>query len=159
MLNYLTLSSKAIVDIPSTADGSTTVKCLDLLSNNIDIENNKITDCSIIEVTSDYIARPDLISLAVYGSDQYADAICKINGISNPFELNEGMILFIPDFSAVSRMFVQATPSAVCSDDTENISSIKKNYQKTKNSKRSPNEQTIGDRTFIIDKQNKIVIY
>lgn len=159
MLNYLTLSTKSKIEIPSTADGSTTVSCLDLLSNNIDVENHKINDCSMVEVTRDYIARPDLISLAVYGSDQYADAICKINGISNPFELNEGMILFIPDFSAITNMYIQASSSSVCLDDSENISVVKKNLQKTVNSRRSPNEQTFGDKTFIIDKQNKLVIY
>lgn len=159
MLNYLTLSTKATIEIPSDADGTNTVKCIDLLSNNIDIENHKITDCSIIEVTEDYIARPDLISLAVYGSDQYADAICKINGISNPFELNKGMVLFIPDFSAISNMYIKATTSSVCSNDSDNISATKKNNQKSINSKRSPNEQTIGETNFIIDKQNKLVIY
>lgn len=49
-----------------------------------------------ITVTKEYIARPDLVSLAVYGKDDYADLICKANNLSNPFELNEGMILFIP---------------------------------------------------------------
>lgn len=44
-----------------------------------------------------YVARPDLISLALYGDDRYADILCKINGISNPFELNEDDIIIAPN--------------------------------------------------------------
>lgn len=58
----------------------------------------------IVEVEEYYVARPDLISLAVYGDDKYADILCKINGISNPFELNKGMYLFAPDSSVLTNL-------------------------------------------------------
>ena len=53
-------------------------------------------------VTDKYIARPDLLSKDVYGSMEYADLLCKLNGISNPFELNAGMVLKIPSPDCIS---------------------------------------------------------
>lgn len=47
-------------------------------------------------------ARPDLISLREYGTDDHQDEICKMNGISNPYSLDLGDALVIPnliDFS------------------------------------------------------------
>lgn len=48
-------------------------------------------------------ARPDLVSLRVYGEDTYQDQICKINGISNPYSLNVDDVLFIPNAVSFSR--------------------------------------------------------
>ncbi len=47
-------------------------------------------------VTEDYIGRIDLIAREIYGSESYADYILKYNGISNPFTIGEGDILFLP---------------------------------------------------------------
>lgn len=61
-----------------------------------------------------YVARPDLISLAVYKTDMYADIICKLNGISNPFELNENMIIYCPDITVINNLHTNKTaPSAL----------------------------------------------
>ena len=56
----------------------------------------KLYSYEILEVTEKYIARPDLISKDIYGDTIYSDLLCKLNGISNPFELNKGMLLIIP---------------------------------------------------------------
>ena len=64
---------------------------VNFLDTTFEIPENIIVD--LVEVTEDYIARPDLISLKAYNSDDYTDIICKLNGISNPFELNKGDIL------------------------------------------------------------------
>ena len=42
-----------------------------------------------------------MISLAYYGDDRYGDLLCKINGISNPFEMNENDMLDIPSLETV----------------------------------------------------------
>lgn len=39
--------------------------------------------------------RPDLISIAEYGSDEYTEDILKLNGISNPFSMQSSQILMI----------------------------------------------------------------
>lgn len=107
----------------------------------------------VIEVTSNYIARPDLLSYDIYGSDEYVDVICKINGISNPFELNEGDILIIPNIANMRDFLVKPT---ILETDDENKS---KPQAKKKNEKRKPNESIIGDKRFNIDVKNRIIIY
>ena len=111
---------------------------------------------NIFEVTKEYIARPDLISLDAYGDTMYTDIICKLNGVSNPFELNEGVKLIIPTPEDIANFIVE--PSI--KDKDENwYSNSRRVRSKTKNSKRQANEAIIGDTRFKIDKKNGIIIY
>lgn len=111
---------------------------------------------NIFEVTREYIARPDLISYDAYGDSMYGDVICKLNGISNPFELNEGMKLVIPTPDDVIGFIVE--PSI--KDKDENWGpSTGHTVTKTKKSKRQANEAIIGDARFKIDKANGVIIY
>ena len=48
-------------------------------------------------VLPDQAGRVDLISELYYGSTEYVDAICVVNNIFNPFSLNEGTVLVIPN--------------------------------------------------------------
>lgn len=51
--------------------------------------------------------RIDLISLAAYGTDEYADIIMKYNGISNPFSIDADDILFIPTLDTVENDLIR----------------------------------------------------
>lgn len=159
MLDYSILKGKATIELPYDYLTGATTKCKDLLSKVIDTENVVINDCNVVTVTKEYVARPDLVSLAVYGNDMYADIICKINGISNPFELNTGMILVIPDFASIIQICKLAKASETLANSSEYISKSVKTNQKTKQDKRSPGEQIIGENTFVIDRTNKLVYY
>lgn len=110
----------------------------------------------LIEVTEEYIARPDLLSYEAYGDTSYADIICKLNGISNPFELNVGMKLILP--TSDSLIHFMSIPSVKDKDQNWGPSSSKSST-KTKNSKRQANEAIIGDSRFKIDKTNGVIIY
>jgi hypothetical protein len=48
-------------------------------------------------VMPDQAGRIDLISNQYFGSGQYIDAICILNNIRNPFAVEEGDVLFIPN--------------------------------------------------------------
>jgi hypothetical protein len=157
MLDYNILSNKPYIKIPSKFDESEYVLCKDLSASTLNLKS-KIVVYKMVTITPDYIARPDLVSLAMYGTDEYADIICKINGISNPFELNEGMELIIPEFSNIYDVFSSAAASSTVADNSFIGKGIKTN-QKAKNMVRKPSEQIIGDSNFTIDKTNKIVIY
>lgn len=159
MLDYSILKGKATIELPYDYLTGTKTKCKDLLSKVIDTDNIVINDCNVVTVTKEYVARPDLVSLAVYGNDMYADIICKINGISNPFELNTGMILVIPDFASIIQICKLAKASETLANSSEYISKSVKTNQKTKQDKRSPAEQIIGENTFVIDRTNKLVYY
>lgn len=110
-----------------------------------------------IQVSRDYVARPDLLSLHLYSTSNYADVLCKLNGISNPFELNEGMIIVAPKASDISKFYV--VEDEIDNSLAKEEKTSTKNLQKRRNETRKANEQVIGDRNFRIDKNNKIVIY
>ena len=108
----------------------------------------------ILEVTERYIARPDILSNDIYGDALYSDLLCKLNGISNPFELNAGMILIIPSPDCI--MEFMKTPTIAESEEKLDKA---KPIAKQKNQKRKPNEAIIGDKRFKIDKTRGVVIY
>jgi hypothetical protein len=108
----------------------------------------------VIEVEERYVARPDLISNDVYGDTLYTDLLCKLNGISNPFELNKGMLLIIPSVECIMDFM-----KVVEQSESEKFIDGDKPIVKKKNEKRKANEAVIGDRRFKIDKNRGIVIY
>ena len=74
MLDYRLINSKPLITIND-------VSYKDLLAKTFN--DNRGYYPQVIIVNEYYVARPDLISLAMYGDDKYADVICKINGILN----------------------------------------------------------------------------
>lgn len=111
----------------------------------------------ILEVTEKYIARPDLLSLDVYGDTLYSDLLCKLNGISNPFELNKGTLMIIPSPDHIMEFMYR--PSTEEIDTNLNDAVSNKPVAKKKNEKRKPNEAILGDSRFKIDKTRGVVIY
>lgn len=142
---YLTFKDKS--EIKSEYLGSTMYNLLDKT-----FEIPSVFKFDVIKVSNQYIARPDLLSYDLFGTDMYADVICKVNGISNPFELNEGDLLVVPSTQELSRFFVK--PIILEQNNTIN-SPVAKPVQ----SKRKPNEAVIGDKRFTIDKQKRVIIY
>lgn len=59
-------------------------------------------DDIIIEITQEYIRRPDLISSKVYGTPELWWVIYEMNNISDPlFDLRIGQLLRIPNLQRV----------------------------------------------------------
>lgn len=107
-------------------------------------------DATVMEVSEEYIARPDLLAFDIYGDSMYADIICKINGISNPFELNEGMYLIIPSIDSLDNFVVIPT----------NIESKQYKPEPKKNTdRRKPSDATQGNTRFTIDELSKVIRY
>ena len=189
MLDYNILSQKPTI---TTVKDGEYVTYKDLLSQTYN--GRFIQGGRFVQVEKYYIARPDLISLAVYGDDKYGDIICKINGISNPFELNEGMILYTPDIGVITNLFtgtkigddILDRYKTISNDNkfnkhyhsnytgenkksfglnnsknktSETIEKQKSKSKKYKNERRTPGDQTIMDKNYIIDRSLGIVIY
>lgn len=110
----------------------------------------------IIEVSEKYIARPDILSLDIYGDALYSDLICKLNGISNPFELNKGMLLIIPSPDCIME-FMKTPDIYECDSYLNEYENVP--VAKNRNEKRKANEAIIGDTRFKIDKNKGIIIY
>ena len=79
------------------------------------------TDLSILLVSEDEAMRPDLIAKRAYGDDSKLDFLLKYNGVSNPFSLNTGDVLIVPDPTAMGKLF--RMPDA--DEQTEFSTSIK----------------------------------
>lgn len=109
---------------------------------------------NIYNVSKEYIARPDLISLDAYGTSVYCDVICKLNGISNPFELNEGMLLVLPSPDYIQNFVVHPNPLEQEEDNNKIVPTTK-----TKTSTRKTNEAIIGDSRFKINASAGVIIY
>ena len=113
----------------------------------------KMYSYEVIEVDEKYIARPDLLSYDIYGDTLYTDVLCKLNGISNPFELNKGMLLIIPSPENILDFISKSE------DNEDKSNNLSKPTAKTKKEKRKANEAVIGDTRFKIDSTKGIVIY
>jgi len=120
-----------------------------MLPENIDYE--------IFKVDKAHIARPDLISKVYYGSDSYGDLICKLNGISNPFEINEGDIIILPTSGMLDRFFILDTFNDL--ESGQDGSKKNRPTPKARTEKRKPNEAVIGDTRFKVDKEHRVIIY
>lgn len=151
MLDYKIINSK-----PTIVQDN--IEYIDLLANTFNTSLS-LSGTPLI-VNKYYIARPDLISQAMYGTDKYADIICKVNGISNPFELNEDDILLIPSVEYCESCINKSiTASELITETNSNIVNTHKNYQKTTAETRSPNEQTSGEQNYIIDQSSGLIFY
>lgn len=114
---------------------------------------------NIFEVTEDYVARPDLVSYDAYDDTMYSDIICKLNGISNPFELDEGMLLIIPALEYIDKFRVNPSMAEMESVSVDKNEESKAPIAKQKHEKRKANEAVVGDSRFKIDPVAGIVIY
>lgn len=92
-MRILTLLNKGIL---RNKDGDTLKDKVDLFTPSL-TSDSQIPVVDYHYVRPDDVMRPDLISAEYYGSPNYWDIILKFNNISNPFSINEGMILRIPD--------------------------------------------------------------
>ena len=156
MLDYNTIEYKGLLSREVNGENVTHI---DLLSQVINPDCN-VSVSTMLIVNEYYVARPDLRSMAVYGTDKYADVLCKVNGISNPFELNEDMLIICPTRESIDRMFAygKLNGGSELAKDGSRIAKSE-NGVKLKSDTRSPNEATVGTKNYVIDKTLGIVFY
>lgn len=157
-LNYGLIKQKPELNYKFLDGTSQDIK--DLLVKTFDDTIDFSNAYTLVEITKEYIARPDLVSFVLYHTDEYADILCKINGISNPFELMEGNILICPTEEYVNR-FSRAMKDDMDGLATESSSLIKKtqSFKKNKDEKRSPNEATVFDHNYVPIGDTNLLIY
>ena len=148
MNTFLTLHNKTVYNSKYLNEN-----IYNLLDKTFEIPDDFMFD--VIKLNPNYIARPDLLSYDLYGTDEYMDIICKINGISNPFEMNGEDTIVVPSASDISKFNIQ--PILLETDEDKNKYNAPKSKQK--NEKRKPNETVIGDKRFTIDLKKRVVIY
>ena len=75
-------------------------KIRDLTQSMFELGAGTYTNYNVYKVPKEYRMRPDLISKAVYNNSSYAEIILKFNSISNPFSIDEGDLILIPDLES-----------------------------------------------------------
>lgn len=76
----------------------------DLTASMFNLRSNNYVSYNIYRVPKEFAMRPDLISAAAYNNTLYAEIILKYNGISNPFSIQEGDIILIPNLDSVKAI-------------------------------------------------------
>lgn len=66
---------------------------------------------SLHYVMQDQIGRIDKISEIYYGSGEFVDALCVVNNIFNPFTVQEGDVLVIPNLSRKDLVYLRPNPA------------------------------------------------
>jgi hypothetical protein len=95
MLVIDTLSVNKRIFNPNVSDQSKSIGIWDLTQASVNYDIDFMNSRKVFRVTSDMVMRPDLISLYQTGDSQYCGSLMKVNGISNPFSIDEGRLLFI----------------------------------------------------------------
>ena len=75
----------------------------DLTQTMFDFRSNNYVSYNLFRISRDYLMRPDLISQAVYNNTIYCEYILKYNGISNPFSMEEGDLILIPNLESAKN--------------------------------------------------------
>jgi hypothetical protein len=95
MLEIDTLLVNKRIFNPNVSDQSKSIGIWDLTQASVNYDIDFMNSRKVFRVTSDMVMRPDLISLYQIGDSQYCGSLMKVNGISNPFSIDEGRLLFI----------------------------------------------------------------
>lgn len=105
MLNIDTLSVNKRVFNPDPNENSNSFGVWDLTRSSVNYDIDSFNSRKLFTVTADLTMRPDLISLYQVGDSQYCGSLMKANGISNPFSIDEGRILFILSPEVIRRTY------------------------------------------------------
>jgi len=105
MLVIDTLSVNKSIFNPNISDQSKSIGIWDLTKASVNYDIEFMNSRKVFRVTSDLVMRPDLISLYHIGDSQYCGSMMKVNGISNPFSIDEGRLLFILSPEMIKRTY------------------------------------------------------
>ena len=97
MFKYTLDKKKEVTDLRGN-------RIIDLTKSIFARKSGTIKDYKIVRMSDVYEMRPDLVSQAMYDTDEFTEFILKFAGISNPFTLSEDDVLLIPHDSQAEGM-------------------------------------------------------
>ena len=118
----------------------------DLTQSMFNPANDNFVAYNVFKVPHDFIMRPDLISQAVYNNTIYAEIILKFNSISNPFTINEGDLIFVPELDSAKQLVQENNTSETSPADT--LRNSYKYIDPTKVPQKSSELQQFDNRTI-----------
>ena len=115
------------IDKKNTYTNNDGIELVDL-SDSIFNSNLKAVTCSFYKVTKEMQMRPDLLSIASFGEDTYAEMIIKYSEICNPFAIEEDDVIAVPSLNSIYN----EVKDVILSNNTEDESTynLVKNYHK-----------------------------
>jgi hypothetical protein len=122
----------------------------DLTQTMFEMKNKNYVSYNVYRVPREYAMRPDLISKAVYNNSQYAEIILKFNSISNPFTINEGDIILIPDLGSAKNT-IRTIGAGTNADPANKIRNSYKYIDLKKVPKKSPALKAFDSRNISPD--------
>ena len=114
----------------------------------------RVFDAALVETEDGYQARPDLISKVVFMDEMYEDIICKLNNVSNPFEIDKDSKMVLPVVESLREFVVEPDRKW-----HEGVEVKKRPVPKKRSQQRKPNEAVVGDKRFYINVQDGIIVY
>ena len=91
-------------------------------------------------VPEEFAMRPDLVSLFLYKDQNQLDVLLKFNGISNPFALNKGDIIYAPTLDDLTASVALSNSSAIIDKSKGVISGQRTLTPKTQQDKNRLNQ-------------------
>jgi hypothetical protein len=119
----------------------------DLTDSMFNLRNKNYVTYNVYRVPRDYVMRPDLISKVVYNNSLYAEMILKYNGISNPFSINEGDIILIPNLES-TQANIKKRESKTATSGANTIRNSYKYIDPTKIPKKTSELQNFDNRNI-----------
>ena len=115
------------IDKKNTYTNNDGIELVDL-SDSIFNSNLKAVTCSFYKVTKEMQMRPDLLSIASFGEDTYAEMIVKYSEICNPFAIEEDDVIAVPSLNSIYN----EVKDVILSNNTEDEDTynLVKNYHK-----------------------------
>jgi len=148
MLEIDTLSINKRIFNPNESDQSKSIGIWDLTQASVNYDIQFMNSRKVFRVTSDMVMRPDLISLYQIGDSDYCGSMMKVNGISNPFSIDEGRLLFILSPEMIKKTY-DRRKDEISGQSTQNtpLDNLKK-AQEDKVFKVSPGRKNFLDKTI-----------
>ena len=150
MLEIDTLSINKRIFNPNESDQSKSIGIWDLTQASVDYNIQFMNSRKVFRVTSDTVMRPDLISRYQIGDSQYCGSMMKVNGISNPFSIDEGRLLFILSPEMIRKTYdkkKEQISGQSTSQQNSPLDNLKKS-QEDKVFKVSPGRKNFLDKTI-----------
>lgn len=139
--------NKAIFNV-NTKLGSESYGIWDLTRPSVKYIQNNMKIDTIYVVTEYYQMRPDIIASMQYGNAGKMGSLLKFNNISNPFAINTGTFLLIPNDNSIEETFnlkKLANQDAIASNTNTNPNEVFKKNQEQKKFKVSEGRKNFLD--------------
>jgi hypothetical protein len=141
MLNIDTLFKNKDIFNPNSVDQENNYGIWDLTRSSMTFKNINLEFQRYMVVSEEFQMRPDQLAFQAYSSEDYSGSLMKINGISNPFALQEGDMVVAPTKASIDASFNSKEASIKANEGGTNPNQKFRDSQEQKRFKVSDSRQ------------------